>query len=494
MNRVLPVALARATAAAASSPRFRTVSIIPGIETGAPDRTDTSNGLGPPPKDRRVVASRAARWSRASAQAGLSGTRPYSWKSRQASVVMTKPGGTGRPADGSCGPDPRPCRRTARRCRGPPHRSGRPTSVATGAVPLIPGAQPLTVRAGRPSDARMSSWNSNQMLCSESDRRARDVLELAGVDPVQGLAEPLGVVPVARAVRSAELLQRRHCRSTVRASSVVDPVLAVATVAAGLPGADQFGGSWALTVSKRSYQSSDLGVGPEVLVRVGLVESSTAWLALVGRQYWLAETADEAGRRPTCRGMESTLPAEHPTASASTSRSAILRRYSAFRIRNVVRSICPLVRRFSAQPRGTSSLEVRLLGEGQIALAGEDLLRDRHLDEVPLGDLVVVVRTRWSISQKSYSQQTSSYSARPRAGAAGSCRCSRLQMPLVHSSRRGMPSVFSYILSVACRIFSRCGSEIGELDGVDLTHRGVPLLADEDRAAGDSRHVVLRDA
>ena len=36
------------------------VSIIPGIETGAPERTDTSRGVGPPPKRRPVRASRSA--------------------------------------------------------------------------------------------------------------------------------------------------------------------------------------------------------------------------------------------------------------------------------------------------------------------------------------------------------------------------------------------------------------------------------------------------
>jgi len=49
-NRSLPVNLISAGSVSSFRPRFRTVSIMPGIETAAPLRTDTSSGLLPCPK------------------------------------------------------------------------------------------------------------------------------------------------------------------------------------------------------------------------------------------------------------------------------------------------------------------------------------------------------------------------------------------------------------------------------------------------------------
>ena len=61
MNLVSPERTASAIAASRESPRFRTVSIIPGIETGAPERTESSSGSGPAPNVFPVAASIAAR-------------------------------------------------------------------------------------------------------------------------------------------------------------------------------------------------------------------------------------------------------------------------------------------------------------------------------------------------------------------------------------------------------------------------------------------------
>ena len=70
MNRVSPVAAARATAASRPSPRLSTVSLIPGIDTGAPERTDSSSGNGPAPK---VLPERS---SSAASCAAISASRP----------------------------------------------------------------------------------------------------------------------------------------------------------------------------------------------------------------------------------------------------------------------------------------------------------------------------------------------------------------------------------------------------------------------------------
>src|SRR5205085_2454856 len=111
--------------------------------------------------------------------------------------------------------------------------------------------------------------------------------------------------------------------------------------------------------------------------------------------------------------MASTSSASQPLHSARTSRSAILRRYSAFKIRKLASSICsigpptripgaaePAVVGRLRRSEGTAKRlapevlrrpQVGFVGEGQVARAGEDLHGDGHLDEVPLGDLVVVV-------------------------------------------------------------------------------------------------------
>src|SRR5215468_2834171 len=78
-------------------PRLRTVSIIPGIENGAPERTETSSGSASSPRRLPIFPSSA---SRAGATSSIrpSGSRsPPAMYALHASVVMVKPGGTGRP-------------------------------------------------------------------------------------------------------------------------------------------------------------------------------------------------------------------------------------------------------------------------------------------------------------------------------------------------------------------------------------------------------------
>ena len=55
-----------ATAASRESPRLRTVSIMPGIDTGAPERTESRRGSGPAPKVLPLAVSTASRRSRIS--------------------------------------------------------------------------------------------------------------------------------------------------------------------------------------------------------------------------------------------------------------------------------------------------------------------------------------------------------------------------------------------------------------------------------------------
>ena len=55
-----PVCSARPFTDPSLSPRFRTVSIIPGIENFAPDRTETSSGSLGSPSDLPMASSSAA--------------------------------------------------------------------------------------------------------------------------------------------------------------------------------------------------------------------------------------------------------------------------------------------------------------------------------------------------------------------------------------------------------------------------------------------------
>ena len=62
-NLASPDDSASASTVASLSPTFRTVSIIPGIENAAPDRTETSRGSLLSPSERPMLASNRAMWS-----------------------------------------------------------------------------------------------------------------------------------------------------------------------------------------------------------------------------------------------------------------------------------------------------------------------------------------------------------------------------------------------------------------------------------------------
>ena len=75
---------------------LRTVSIMPGMENLAPDRTDTSSGSSGSPSRRPIAFSIASRCADTS-PASSAGSLPVVRKVVQASVVIVNPGGTGRP-------------------------------------------------------------------------------------------------------------------------------------------------------------------------------------------------------------------------------------------------------------------------------------------------------------------------------------------------------------------------------------------------------------
>src|SRR5262249_33261367 len=96
-KRSLSVCLARPPTDRSLRPRLRTVSIIPGIENGAPERTETSSGSASSPRRLPIFPSSA---SRAGATSSIrpSGSRsPPAMYALHASVVMVKPGGAARP-------------------------------------------------------------------------------------------------------------------------------------------------------------------------------------------------------------------------------------------------------------------------------------------------------------------------------------------------------------------------------------------------------------
>ncbi len=88
--------LARPWTESSFSPRLRTVSIIPGMENFAPERTDTSSGSSGSPSVLPMAFSRVARCPSTSSHMP-SGNPPLDRYVMQASVVMVNPGGTWRP-------------------------------------------------------------------------------------------------------------------------------------------------------------------------------------------------------------------------------------------------------------------------------------------------------------------------------------------------------------------------------------------------------------
>src|SRR6266849_2088055 len=96
-----------------SRPRFRTVSIMPGIENLAPERTLTRSGLFGSPNFLPVFLSRVFRATVVCSHIPGGNLPLFARYARQASVVMVKPGGTGIPALViSAAPAPLPPRRS----------------------------------------------------------------------------------------------------------------------------------------------------------------------------------------------------------------------------------------------------------------------------------------------------------------------------------------------------------------------------------------------
>ncbi len=96
-NRSLAVCLASPFTETSLSPRFKTVSIIPGMENGAPERTETSSGSLSSPRVFAILCSRVARCSATSSRSPSGSTSFAAMNALHASVVIVNPGGTGRP-------------------------------------------------------------------------------------------------------------------------------------------------------------------------------------------------------------------------------------------------------------------------------------------------------------------------------------------------------------------------------------------------------------
>mmetsp|Transcript_31795 Transcript_31795/g.75506 ORF Transcript_31795/g.75506 Transcript_31795/m.75506 type:complete len:204 (+) Transcript_31795:2096-2707(+) len=79
------------------SPRFSTVSIMPGIETAAPERTDRRRGLLGSPSFVPISCSTSFKPAMTSSHTPAGSVESFSWKAAQVSVVIVKPGGTERP-------------------------------------------------------------------------------------------------------------------------------------------------------------------------------------------------------------------------------------------------------------------------------------------------------------------------------------------------------------------------------------------------------------
>ncbi|MBA7616527.1 hypothetical protein ES703_23823 [subsurface metagenome] len=78
-------------------PRLRTVSIMPGMEMGAPLLTETSRGLSTSPNRFPVFPSSIFTCSSTSSQRPSGNSPPASKKSLHVLVVIVNPGGTLRP-------------------------------------------------------------------------------------------------------------------------------------------------------------------------------------------------------------------------------------------------------------------------------------------------------------------------------------------------------------------------------------------------------------
>ena len=95
-NRESPVIDSSVAATSCDMPTLRTVSIIPGIENFAPDRTETKSGFFGSPNDLPIFFSRSIiALSISFKRSALNPpVRKYSWHAR---VVIVNPSGTGMP-------------------------------------------------------------------------------------------------------------------------------------------------------------------------------------------------------------------------------------------------------------------------------------------------------------------------------------------------------------------------------------------------------------
>src|SRR4051794_356936 len=194
----------RASASSTSSvmPRLRTVSIIPGMLTAAPERTETSSGRSPSPKLRPSACSRPATPARTDCQASSSSSPPAAWKRRHSSIGRHSAGGTGGPGLS--------IRAMLRPLLPTPSRLGtvapsRTTTRSATAVIANPPAPIATNPDGRRSPCRsgrsrrllaFAAQHAEQVLVElEPDRvvavdaGAADPVGIAGEDPVVGVVE-----------------------------------------------------------------------------------------------------------------------------------------------------------------------------------------------------------------------------------------------------------------------------------------------------------------
>jgi hypothetical protein len=92
-----PKSFDKPTTVSSLIPKFRMVSIIPGIEMAAPERTDTSSGRSWSPNLRPISVSIDLTPLKTSGQTEAGSAPLDLWKAAQTSVVMVKPGGTESP-------------------------------------------------------------------------------------------------------------------------------------------------------------------------------------------------------------------------------------------------------------------------------------------------------------------------------------------------------------------------------------------------------------
>ena len=97
-KRSFPVLRANPATTSSFKPKLRIVSIIPGIEARAPERTETNKGFSTSPNFDFINSSTPLiDFSTSSFNNSTTASFPFSKYSLQTSVVIVKPGGTGTP-------------------------------------------------------------------------------------------------------------------------------------------------------------------------------------------------------------------------------------------------------------------------------------------------------------------------------------------------------------------------------------------------------------